>query len=277
MFEGKLIVGETFGELIDTLHYFLPAGIQAERIEESVQYLVGQTPTEQQIKELTHRLVSNACHLQANRPVLPWTFQHKPEWVPVQVVSVKRQRNNSKKYGGLFTLRILAGSSCPLVMRKWWSLRYCSYISSYFGFSRRPGRAVTAKPARYPFLVMEQFVNLRFYVLVEPKLCTASGPMFGMNLAVTGALLTWNKKLIKSRFRIDPGYTCPKDYANTFPCYKCPSGYNTTCPLATHARDYELKPCAVCKNDKAPFDPDVSLDTCVNCYLAKVKEIPKNG
>lgn len=273
-FEGREITGPHFELLLERVGEFFKGRIDPAVLQDTVRHLAGTSPSAETLKATAHRLCGNFRRLAADgRAVPPWVVQKFREWVPVQIMNVRRQRLKSGKLGGVFEFRVLAGTPCPLTVRKWWSLGQCRYwATKHFGFSRPPGQSVQAKPAKYPFMTFEQLVGMRLYVLMEPELCGHQEPMFGQHVKVPPSVAAWNKELLRHRFRIDPGYGCPQEYPTVFPCHRCMHGYLGTCPVGTHPYDYELKPCAQCGKDKAPFDPARGDAMCVNCYLKQEGE-----
>lgn len=272
-FEGREVTGEHFERLLTLVHEFFPGKLLDETLKASVRHLAGTSPSAEQLKAVAHRLCGNLRRLAGQKAVPPWIVQKFREWVPVQIMSVRRERSKQGRLGGIFEFRVLAGTPAALTIRKWWSLQACRYwATKHFGFSKPPGKSIAAKPPRYPFATLEQLVGFRLYVLMEPSLCGHKEPMFGTHVKVPPSVAAWNKELLKHRFRIDPGYTCPEGYPQSFACHQCPCGYQGTCPVGTHPYDYEIKPCSVCGKVKAPFDPQRGDAMCVNCHLKKEGE-----
>jgi len=241
--------------------------LREEDVVESVRYLAGQTPTAEALNDLAHRLVANVWRLHREKPVPPWSVQLFKEWVPVEITACECLRNRHNRLGGLFTFKILAGTSCPLLIRKWWSLPFCRYWSRFLGFSRPVSDRQTAAPPKYPFQSVDQLVRFRLYVLIEPRLCEPGRPMFDREVRVTSSLAAWNQSLVRWRFRVDPGHNCPQGYPASHACHRCVFGYKETCNIGTHPRDYVTEPCPRCGDQKAPFDPARPKDMCVNCRV----------
>jgi hypothetical protein len=119
---------------------------------------------------------------------------------------------------------------------------------------------------KYPYSHPAQFVGLRLWVLIDPELSRRE-PVFS-KVAWPTSVSAWNKEQIKARFRIDPGYECPKGYPAVFECHKCPHGFKT-CRAGTHREEWTEGPCPECGKEDAYFDPEISDDICIDCYVTK--------
>ncbi|MCI0420750.1 MAG: hypothetical protein L0312_16240, partial [Acidobacteria bacterium] len=123
-------------------------------LEESLRHLAGELVTEQIARDTAYRLAGNLQRLTDTYAAPPWRYQLAPEWVPVRVMAARplyRQRSNKPVFGSLLDFEVLAGTSCPLTIRKWWSLRMCRYHARNFGFSTprsSDGRKARIAPSR---------------------------------------------------------------------------------------------------------------------------------
>lgn len=250
-----MLSGKLFEHFVRTIWEKLPGHVDAAALADSVRDLAGRAISREEMGETAWRMMGNLPRLKARRTVPPWHLQKMREWVPVQITACRRTLQGHKR-GALFTFRILAGSCCPKIVQRFWSLAQCYYFAPDFGFSR-PG-----KQARHLFAVPEQFVSLRAYVLVYPEL-SLDGPGF-RELDWPGTIKTHNKEQIKRRFRVDEGYACPIGHPSRFPCHRCPVGY-LQCAAATHRKKWVKKRCPECENAKAFFDPESASKMCVDC------------
>lgn len=262
-FAGKILEGPSFQRLVDIVHEGLPGPPHYETVYESCRHLAGVPLTPQLLHDTAHRLAGNLPRLRRRRPVLPWVVQKMPEWVPVHILGCRSRLGPKNQPGAVLDFKIMAGSPCPLRMRRWWSLSFCRYHATLFGFSR-PASDRSSYPAKYPFTVAAQLVNLRLYVLIQPDRCELGRPDFD-RIKVPGSVHDWNREQLRYRFRVDPGYVCPDGHPREFGCQRCPRGYES-CRAAVHALDYVFKPCPGCDQERAPFDPEWGPKAlCVNC------------
>lgn len=240
----------------------MPPAARQPALEDTLQQVAGSVLTAPAIEELAHRLAGNVHRLRQNKPAYPWTVQRFREWVPAQIMSVRRvTRRRSNENGAVLTFKVMAGTSCPLLIEKWRSLRWLFHSARTLGFTRR---AVRGQPTAHPYAVPEQYTTLRLALLIEPTL-SSRGPDF-FYTQVTSGLRDWNRRQLRRRARLD-GFTCREDYPATLPCHRCWRGY-TSCPAGTHRADYTFAFCAGCQQADAPFDPDLKSAVCVVCYNA---------
>jgi len=218
-FYGVTPYGKDFDRLVQALTAALPK-VTFRTIYDSVRSLAGVTLTVEVINNLAWRLSANIERLQMELAVPEWSQQAWPEWVPVHVLSCEAYRTQQRRHGGLFRLRVLAGTPCPRIIRTFWSNEFCAMLARRLGY--------TAKWGKYPFRRREELVSMRMLVLVDPKYCQAEQLGF-KNVLVSSALLKWNRGIIRQRFRV--GWECP--YAYLHPCFDCHVGY-VDCPAATH-------------------------------------------
>lgn len=263
-FGGKTASKEVFAGVVELFHSLVPDGIQYRVLEDSLRHLAGIKLTRELIDETSWRIAGNVKRLKRRWAVPPWHVQRLPEWVPVQITSCRRVKNKYGKIGALFGFRILAGTPCPRMTFKWWSLRQCRFLAPDFGFHKPQFRDV--HHVVRPFSAPEQFVLLRCYVLIDPVM-SASEPVFSMP-AFPGGVRDWNMEVIKKRLRVDLGYVCPRGFPNTFRCHLCPAGY-VNCGAATHRHDWVKGLCNGCNNAEAWFDKELSNDLCVDCAITK--------
>lgn len=265
-FLEKVVDAGNFERLIQLIATNLPGKQHLPTIEESLRHLVGGKMDAITIGKTCHRLAGNLPRLKRRRPVLPWRYQIYPEWVPMQILSARRERNHRGQPGGMLAFKIVAGTSCSLVIRRWWSNKRCRFLSQKFRFSKPPSRK-SREVAHYPYSVVEQLVGLRFCGLMEAELSDDEPGFF--HIKFTPSINEWNREQLRIRFRVDPDYNCPENYPSSFPCYRCSLG-RESCLGATHARDYVQRFCKKCQQD-APFDPDQDSALCVNCHYASLR------
>lgn len=232
--------------IVDAVAEVLPKRILRETLEESLRGLVSLVLTEELITTTAHRLAGNVKRLGACRAAPVWACQRFAEWVPVQIVSVCRRtanvRGSGKQHGADLRLKIMAGTSCPLLISKWKSVRWLYHFASKMGFSRRFNHGHSGQ---FPYQVPEQYTSLRMAVLIEPKL-SVGAPGF-VNVATTAALRQWNLGVIKRRLRLD-GFKCPENNPPAVPCHRCWRGY-VSCPAGTHRLDFTRGECVRCREN----------------------------
>jgi hypothetical protein len=261
--EGREVKGALFQQVVAILCEELPASVHYPTLYDSLRGLLGTFPTAKSLGDLSHRLAGNLENLKARRVVTAWTLQRHWEWVPLSIVRVRRARSTVGRIGAIVTFKVLAGTPCPLLIERFWSLRQCAYMARHMGFSRpAPPRART--PAPYPYSAPEQLVTMRLYGLIDPhKSSPAVGPVFD-KVRFPQSLLSFNREQLKHRNR-GKGYACPKGFPLTVLCHHCFVGYDN-CRAGCHPRTYETRECPGCKKE-APFDPDAHGPHCVNCVI----------
>lgn len=269
-FRDQTLKGETFNDLIDMLWEMLPKTVLREIVYDSVRYLAGVKLTASVLDTVCWRLAGNVERLSKRRVVPPWSRQAFPEWVPAQITRVRLRRGGKqgRELGYELLFVVLAGTSCTLEIRQWWSFHKCRYLSRYkdpqgngFGFTRPPGQSKRSSPHQY--MDARQLVTLRLMLLIDPKL-SDEGPDF-KDIAFSSAITKWNHELQKYRARLQPEYACPFEVPLPQTCYECPVGLDH-CRAATHNKTYEARPCAQCQSQAASFDPEnKTAKFCVSC------------
>lgn len=261
---GKTLTATQFQDAIDLILATVRTDIPRNTLQESLLNLTNTPLTGTVIDTTCWRIAGNLQRLKQRRVVPVWHIQRYPEWVPAQVVACRRSRDKKHKLGADFTFRIIAGTSASWLTSRWWSLRMALYLSQFFGYTRPRG----ANPARYPYTCPEQFVGLRLYVLISPKLSDRE-PRFE-NVAFSATLKKYNLVVIKKRLRDFPGFVCLAKRSVTEPCYNCPVGF-TRCSAATHRQDWLQNMCADCKR-MAWFDPELHSPVCIDCTRKRACE-----
>lgn len=247
----------------------LPSKCYAPAVEDSIRYLAGEFLTKAKLQTVCHRLAGNIERLACRRAVPPWSVQRFQEWVPLQIVGYRPARGKRDRLGALLSLKIMAGTPCPIVIQDWWSPDMCRFMAyRNFGFSRPRGD----RDLKYPYTNPLQFTSLRFLGLVQPDKSTKE-PSY-TNPTFPNHLVEWNKETLRRRFRVDPGYKCPKGHPQHFPCHTCPIGY-LKCPAGTHRRNWQKGTCTVCEKADVWIDVDLAKTMCVNCYFTDAKKRTK--
>lgn len=247
-----------FSEFIRLLHEGFPRkgrDIDEDVLITSVQGLAGSMLTKKRLSDTVWRLAGNVEHLRSCTPVPPWGRQTNPEWVPIQVCSASLKWTRAGKYGAVFKMQFLAGSPCPLVIPQYWTSGFCSLFGKDLGF--------TAPWHKLPYQDPRQLVNFRFYVKIDPGLCTLR-PGFH-EVKVPPGCLHWNKQLLAMRYRVNHEvFTCPGGYPDEHPCHSCSVGEDY-CDVAVHAKTFTQRYCSRCRKDAAWFDPESSRRICLDC------------
>ena len=249
---GQRLEGEALHSLVAALRANLPNGISRDAVYESVRYLAGQILEPQASMELCWRLAGNVDRLKAGLSVCPWTMQVASEWVPLQILRCQPGRNRRNKLGYNFSFRVLAGTPCPLKITAFWSRELCGMLATRLGFSRW-------RDGRYPYRGATELVGLRLLGEVTPAK-SAQSPGF-YEVAVPGSLKKWNvENVLQVRCRVKP---CPRGYLGA--CSACVVGYKE-CPAATHKENYVSRFCVMCGTENAWFDPESTMERCINCH-----------
>jgi hypothetical protein len=260
--EGALLQGDEFNAFHDALSRLLPK-VDRGTLFQSIRHSVGQTLTPELLQEIAWRLAGNVPRLQRGQPVPPWNRQADEEFVPVQIFRVQKIR----RFGNVsveWSARVLAGTSVGLTVHKTWSDKLCRAIAQRLGFGK-PWQA-----GRYEDAV--ELFGLRFYVLIEPKLCGTS-PGFetiwyddAEEKIRPGSFYDYNRTIIRMRQRPDDFFPCPQGLPHSLPCRLCVFGQDQ-CPAATHGRTYTQRRCDSCERDDAYFDPTFPTRVlCVECH-----------
>lgn len=267
---GSQLTGEQFDQLVAQVKEVLPTSVPRRAVYESLRHLAGQRTTREQLHATAHLLAGNLPLLRKGNPVHPWSFQHKAEWVPVQITSARLGKHNDK-VGWHFGVQILAGSPAGLRISKFWNNNFCRFISRELGFKRRPPvNSRTLQPVIRQFRHPTEFVQLRFSALLDPELCERSDRGLDFQkIKVRVAERKWNQRKMDQRDRVLPGHSCPiGKTAEQLLCFKCPLGYlpsdSQRCEAATHGYPWQAYDCPSCKQ-RAWRDPVVSERECVSC------------
>lgn len=248
-FGGTTPVGEDFDAFVRTIDKYLPFSVSFDTLFESIRCLVGTNISKDSIFDTIWRICANIPRLRNGTAVPPWSVQTDFEWVPVHIIEFKHHKNKYGERGYLFAFKVMAGTPCPLTIIKFWSFRFCKFISRELGFTSQKGN--------FPFIDGRELVNLRMLALVDPDK-SKDEPYFDKTKH-TATTKAWNKKILLARAKIDP--PCP--YSFTHDCFRCPVGY-VDCIAGVHPETYQVSFCPSCKQD-AYFDPVVDSLDCVDC------------
>lgn len=231
------LVGEGLIKFVELLASYLPSSVPYRALYRSALTLSA-IPNKLELFGFFWRLAGNLPTLKKNQPISVWTVQKEPEWVTLQVISyshLDKEQSRKKKAACQYTMKIMNGSSCSLVITKIWPTDFV------YGISRRV-MGFTSRKKSYPFLNPSEFVGLRVEGEIDQKFCIDNQPGFD-RIKQTTSNLSWNRKIMKLR---DHNQTpCP--FSFTHYCYQCPIGYKR-CPAAVHRDDYVIKTCLNCRN-----------------------------
>jgi hypothetical protein len=262
-FVSQELAATAFQRFYDYLCSVLPPRVLGEAVHDSIRHLAGMVLHEKPARELCHRLAGNVDGLAAGIPVLPWKLQRAIEWVPFQITACRRGLSRRGKRGAYLTYVALAGTPCGMKIVRFLSKNQCLFLAPFFGFRRF---TAAGRQLPYSYETPEQLVSMRCYGLVEPDQEWA-GVHFRKH-EFPASVHDYNREVIKLRFRLERGYTCPRGYPSSFPCHRCQAGYRE-CPAATHAQEWEKKLCPACGEERW-FDTEVSPKSCLTCYYASL-------
>lgn len=250
-FIGSPLPPTTRKKLATIMKKLLPPKVSLSAIYDSCEVLSVDSVTEESLAAVAWRLAGNTKTLERGHAALPWRRQAGGEWMPFRIVSATPKRDRYDKLGGEFQMRILAGSACGLLIRKFWSLAYCKFLAPQIGFTKSWGPR--------PFKEISQLVGFTFMAAFEPGR-PGDGPMF--TRIKSTSFHTANVELLNHRNR--KGYVCPFSFSHA--CHKCPIGYDQ-CEVATHPATFTTDFCSTCEKE-GYFDPArPKISTCVNCYI----------
>ena len=278
-----MVRGDQFDRVCDIFWESLVPGnlgsdkIPYDKLVDSLRHLAGRVLTHELAEEAAHRIAGNLPRLRRGLKVVPWHVQRFYEWVPVQIMGTRKARNSKNEMGSLLTLKILAGTPCPMTILQWWSNRKCRHLSRDFGFSRPPGRRAL-HPPKFPYSDPAQLVQMRFLALVDPTKSEREPVL--TDIEFTPSLSAWNRGVIDRRFRVD--FDCPLSLPVTFGCHQCPIGYGPEnkkpCAAACHRYTFTQRLCPVCQDEEALWDQEIPANMCVNCFnlsVYKTEPTPK--
>jgi len=216
---GYAPTGEHFEDLVDAICVSLP-GVKRHAVFDSVRHLAGSLLTEDLMNDTVWRLAGNLDLLKSGIAVPPWTVQTDLEWMPAHILDREFAQASTGAPGGMFRVRVLAGTACPAIIKTFWSNRVCALFARECGYTNRYRK----RPYSHP----KELCNLRTWILVDPEYCRQGKPGF-RKIECTQTFKKWNHEIIDMRFR--RGFLCPHDYKHH--CYQCPIGY-LDCPAGTH-------------------------------------------
>lgn len=256
-FIGRRVVGEELDRFARAVFSLLPKDIPWEILFESLVHLAGQTIDEDTLESEVWRLAGNIPRLRLHHVVPPWNRQTVDEMVPVQILSARRWVSPRRKPGAAFDFQVLAGTSCPAVITKFWTKRFCQLVSRRLGFSKPWGA--------YPFDDCYQFVNMRMYAKIEPRLCKVAPDFEAIwekdDQIYPGSCIAWNKRILRDRERIT--FRCPRGFSGDIACHVCIVGQDE-CRAAVHDATFVKRRCEQC-GKQTWFDPEQSGEICLDC------------
>lgn len=247
---------DTLDSLVDELAQRLPR-VARRTLFDATDWLLGTTQTEVQLRLHCWRLAGNYPQLRAGIVVLPWRAPGVLEWCPVQVARVAPAppRNGQSRYR--LDCRILAGRPAGLMVSHSFSLSHLYLVAETIGFTKLKG----PRPLESPW----QFVNMRFWALLDPQLSRDEQPGFSTTRG-TASLLAFNRPILDIRFR-DSAEGCQHKYEH--PCHRCHVGYEH-CAAATHRAGYEQIMCPTCHQPRWR-DPDDPGEQCIACFRRELQ------
>lgn len=252
---GAELSGPLAARLHTRLRNILPDYVQPDALWGTLEPYVGRELTDVRWKRLLWRIAGNLTRLKQGRVLLPYRQQKVAEWVPMQVLAHKRVPARYGKPAAKFQFCCLAGTPAGVKLYQTWSFAFCRMLAQRLGFSKWAD-------GKYPYRHYAELNTLRLYGLFTPDLCVKD-PNF-REIRVPAGLLSWNKKIIAMRARVD--FACPEDFDH--PCHSCHIGADK-CPAATHPHTYQFKKCPSCSEPEAPFEVGPGRRVCVNCQTRR--------
>jgi ferredoxin len=243
---GTVLLGDYYEDWLALAHSAVP-DIPLNTLRLSSRSLLDRELTLEKLGEFAWRMAGNLKTLRAGQPVTAWGMQAIEEWMPLYVGRARPGRNRRDEAGHWLTFRVMAGSACPLEVRRFWTWPMASFVSDRLGFNPRANR---------PFPGADHFVGMLLYGLFEPQL-SEDRPGFHQ-VRVSAVMLAHNVNLIKGRNE----KPCPT-FGYLHDCAGCTIGYDR-CPYAVHAQTFIRQHCITCGRADALFDPD-QPEHCLDC------------
>jgi hypothetical protein len=245
---GTVLLGVYYEDWLALVHAAVPT-VPLPSLQLSSRSFLNRLLTAERLNDFAWRIAGNIRTLKDGTPVTEWGMQLSEEWMPLVVTRAQPGRNRRDEPGHWISFRILAGSACPLIVRRFWTRPASRFVASRLGFNVRTER---------PFLSAEHFVGMLLYGLFEPDL-SEDHPGF-RQVRITARMLQHNVTLIDGR-KEKP---CPTaGYLHA--CDACTIGYDR-CQYAMHARTFTTGACPDCGTADAMIDPE-HPDCCVTCHL----------
>lgn len=269
-FIHEVMAGEVLEAVCGLIKSQLVGVFNTDAIRASLIDVYGKQLTPKMALEISWRMAGNVPQLKMGKSVPPWQRQIEDEWVPAQIIKAEYTRRkvvNAEKrvvnsQGVWVGFRILAGSSAGMTCHRYWSDKFCAFVSHEFGYSKwrsRPQKWPDNKPF-LPFEHATQMYGFRLHLLFTPKSC-ADNKLAYEQIRITKSMQEYNRSLMTKRTRFL--FQCPMQYSH--PCHKCPVGRDR-CVAACHPKTYKLQNCSGCNQD-AYFDPATPATICVSCRI----------
>lgn len=249
------VIGEHINEAVPILSSYLTRVFKrasSRVIEQSLFALLagvdGGYPRQKQYRQAMWVLAANLQKLEDGVPIQPWSKQDIPEWVPVQVVNVKKTAHTAAAGsvpGHLLEFLCLGGSPATCRFFKFMpSNAYYFMRVTMFGLPRKEEvlTPVVGFGGLRTWVLIEQGTKLQF----ERSSCNP-------------AISDYNRDITKARKE-----PCPA--GNPLPCVDCLVGLDK-CARAVHFDSYDLRPCSLCGFTDAKFlSKDSTMVTqCLRC------------
>jgi hypothetical protein len=220
---GTELVGEWFDAMVEDIS--LALDVSKDVVIDSVRYLAGSVLFRPDAFILAWHLAGNIDLLRDGTPSPRWFVQQAEEWLPCEVLDYMPSQTARGKPSNDYTLRVLAGSACPMRVIAAWPTSFVRMLARQIGFSNHR--------SKLPFQHPSELVRMRLRVLADPAR-SKPGQLGFWEVSGGSGLNKWNRDILKKRARID--FACPEGY--THACYRCPVGY-LNCVAATHRLDTE--------------------------------------
>lgn len=256
------LTGDAFMLFTHAVHAKLP-GTSLSAVTSSLNHLAGIVINRHTMTRTMRLLAGNTRRLEKGVAIADTTWRNSHNWAAGEIHNVV-EAPFKPEYGTRWDLMIdiLSGPSVGLRAAKTVQDNVAKFLGPRLGFS---------KPYKdRPIVHATELSGLRVAVYLSPGRNEATAPNV-VAVQVTNAMLTYNRKLVSKRNRVD--YKCPKGYPiETVPCYRCPMGRDR-CPVSLHPITLVRVKCDRGGCDKQFWhDPDVNstVKLCANCKRSKV-------
>jgi hypothetical protein len=218
--EGEPLSPELIRRLLKGASYAADYNIPPVNFEQTLAQYSGKVLNASWRKLLARQIAARRDELMV-RPLLPFDRPTRPEWVPIEILSLEETVWNETKSGHQLTFFCLAGTPAGYTLKRKFPTRWLAWLAYQIGFSRR---------------VMYQddpqvFIGMRVWAHIAPS-TDPSQTMDIVDWDVSSAMKKHNRIIAYRRMRFDlrPSLTRDGDPGSG----ACPYDLDCYCRECTH-------------------------------------------